>query len=76
MQIDLPSNLIDQAKSLAGEGEDTAAVFAEALKTLAWERQQVAAVQEGIDAYKRGDYEPLEDFDRRFREEHGIRPDA
>lgn len=69
MQIDLPDQTIDLANQLASGEEDAAAVIGVALTKLAWERQEIAAVQEGIDAYQRGDHEPYEAFaERLFRE--------
>ena len=76
MRIELPDDAVAKANQLAADGEDAAAVFVKALASLEAERREVAAVMEGVEAYERGDYEPLEDFDRRFREEHGIGPDA
>ena len=75
MQIDLPDETIAKAKSLAGEGEDAAVVIGKALDNLAWERQEVAAVMEGIEAYERGDHEPYEDFARRLFAERGLKRD-
>lgn len=76
MHIDLPTDLLQRVEKLAADGEDVSAVIAKGIERLEWEAREVAAVQEGIDAYERGESEPLEDFDRRFREEHGITPDA
>lgn len=72
MQVELPDDVLRRAALLAGEGEDAAAVIAKAIERLEWETAEVAAVQEGIDAYQRGEHEPWEDFARRFRDENGI----
>lgn len=74
MQFELPKQTIDLAKSLATGDGDAAAVIGEALTKLAWERQEVAAVKEGIDAYERGDHEPYEEFAARLMQERGITP--
>ncbi|MBX3425366.1 MAG: hypothetical protein KF688_06780 [Pirellulales bacterium] len=76
MEIDLPADLIERAKQMATPGQDAAAVFGEALDTLAWGRREVMAVREGIAAYEAGDYEALEDFDRDFRQNRSISPDV
>lgn len=76
MQIELSADLMQRVEKLASQGEDATAVIAKGIERLEWEAREVAAVQEGIDAYNRGESEPLEDFDRRFRKEHGISPDA
>ncbi len=76
MQIELSVDLIHRVEKLASQGEDAAAVIAKGIERLEWEAREVAAVREGIDAYNRGDSEPLIDFDQRFREEHGIASDA
>lgn len=76
MQIDLPADLIERAKLIAAPGQDAAAVFGEALNSLEAERQTIAAVQQGIAAYESGDYQPLDDFDRAFRRQRNISPDA
>lgn len=73
MQIDLPDSVIAEATRMAaaGAGENAAAVIAFAIEKM---NADSMAIQEGIDAYKAGDFEPLEDFDRRYREKHGIAP--
>lgn len=72
MQIDLPNETIEQAKSLAEEGEDASAVIAKALEKLAWERQEVAAVMEGVADYQAGRHRPYEEFAAEFMAERGI----
>ncbi len=73
MQIDLPDAVVATANRLAaaGAGANAADVITRAIENMNADRM---AIQEGIDAYKAGDFEPLEDFDRRYREEHGIVP--
>lgn len=72
MQIELPDKAIELANSLAGDDQDAAAIITEALARLAWERREVAAVQEGIDAYKNGDHRPWDEFAAEFAAKHGI----
>lgn len=74
MQIDLPPETVELANSLTTDDKDAAAVISEAVAKMAFEQQEVAAVMEGVAAYERGDYEPWEDFSRRFKEENGISP--
>lgn len=76
MQIDLPQEVVERAQRLALSGEDAAAVLARGVELVEWRQQEVAAIREGIEAYKAGDFEPLEDFDRRFRAERSIGPEA
>lgn len=68
--------LIERANSIAFEGEDAEAVIARALANLAWERQEVAAVQEGVDAYQEGRHRPAQDFFDEFFGELGLPPQA
>lgn len=42
------------------------------VEKLAAEAPEVAAVQEGIDAYQAGDHRPLEEFGKELRDQHGI----
>lgn len=72
MQIELPPKTVELANSLTTSDKDAAAVISEALERMALEREEVAAVMEGVAAYERGDYEPWEDFSKRFKEENGI----
>lgn len=76
MQIELPAETVKLANSLTTADKDAAAVISEALERMAWERQEVAAVMEGVAAYERGDHQSLEDFDQEMRREFGISPDA
>ncbi|MEM6654176.1 MAG: hypothetical protein AAF596_00085 [Planctomycetota bacterium] len=77
MQIDLPTEIIEQAKSLATPGVDAAAAVAEVVAKAAdvqrAEQDVVAAVQEGIDAYERGDYQPIEEFGKELQTKYGIK---
>ncbi len=75
MQIDLPAEVLERVNRLAAEGEDVTSVLLKGIERLEWEAAEVAAIQEGIDAYQRGDHEPWSDFARRFKAENGITPD-
>jgi predicted transcriptional regulator len=44
------------------------------VERLAGEAEEVAAVQEGIDAYNRGEHRPVEEFMDEFLSERGIKP--
>ncbi|TWT88548.1 hypothetical protein Mal64_20310 [Pseudobythopirellula maris] len=46
-----------------------------AKQALEWQAQEVAAVQEGIDAYEAGDFEPWDVFSARMKAELGIPSD-
>lgn len=72
MQID--DKLIEQANLIAESGEDAEAVIAKAIAKLAWERQEVAAVQQGVDDYEAGRHRPYEEFAAEFFAERGITP--
>lgn len=72
MQIELPDELIARARRIAAPGQNPADLFGEALAALEFERGEVSAVEEGIAAYEAGDFEPLETFDKAFRERHNI----
>lgn len=74
MQIELPDKAVELAKRLASDQQDTAAVITEALAKMAWERQEVAAIQEGIDAYQAGRHRPVEEFLNEFMTEVGLTP--
>lgn len=74
MQIDLPPETIELANQLSTDDKDAATVIAEVLAKEVWERQEVAAVQEGIDAYKAGKHRPADEFFNEFMAEQGITP--
>lgn len=76
MQIDLAAETVELANSLATETKDAASVIAEALPQLAWQRQGVAAAQEGIEAYKAGRHSPWDEFAAEFAAKHGITVDS
>lgn len=44
------------------------------VERLAAEADEVAAVQEGIDAFERGEHRPYEEFAAEFMSERGIKP--
>lgn len=58
----------EQYQALAkAHGDVTAFV-----QRLAAEAEEVAAVMQGVAAYERGDYRPLEEFGQELMERHGI----
>lgn len=71
MQVDLPESTIAEAERLvaAGVGANAVDVINQAVKLLGADR---AAIQEGIDAYERGEFRPLEEFGRDLRERYGV----
>ncbi|QDT67956.1 hypothetical protein MalM25_08650 [Planctomycetes bacterium MalM25] len=74
MQIELPDKAIELANRLADDKQDAATVITEALAKMAWERQEVAAIQEGIDAYQTGQHRPVDEFLNEFMAEVGLTP--
>ena len=44
----------------------------QAIQALRWQKQEVAAIQAGIDDMETGRVIPLHDFDREFRARHNI----
>lgn len=74
MQIELPDEAIEKARQLARDGEDAAAVFVTALERLERDRQEVAAIQEGIDAYQAGHHRPVDAFFDELMAEEGLTP--
>jgi Arc/MetJ-type ribon-helix-helix transcriptional regulator len=69
MSYVLPSDL-EQAFSLhIGEGSyaNMEEVLRTALSALNFRDAELAAIQEGNDAFERGEARPLEEFDREFR---------
>ncbi len=74
MQIELPVEVLERVNRLAAEGEDAASVILKGIERLEWEAAEVVTIQEGIDAYHRGDHEPWGDFSQRFKDENGITP--
>ena len=75
MHIDLPQDILDRVKKRAAleRLESEAAVIRKALDLLDWQDQERQAIQEGIDAWRAGDFQELEKFDADFRSEYGIR---
>lgn len=71
MQVDLPESTVAEAERLAaaGVGVNAADVIARAVNSLSADR---AAVQEGIDAYERGDFRSLEEFGQDLRDHFGV----
>jgi Arc/MetJ-type ribon-helix-helix transcriptional regulator len=74
MQLELPQDLIErvQLRAAAGHGVSEADVIRKALDSLDWHDQERRAIQEGIDAWRAGDVQDLDEFDREFRAKNGI----
>ena len=73
MQIELPPETVKLVNSLTTDDKDVVVIINEALERMAWERQEVAAVMEGVEDYKAGRYRPLEEFGKEIQEEFGIK---
>jgi hypothetical protein len=78
MQIDLPQDIIDrvQLRAAAGQGVSEVDVIRRALDSLDWQDQERVAVQEGIDAWRAGDMQELDEFAAEFRAKNNISVDA
>lgn len=75
MQIELSAETVKLANSLTTADQDAAAVISEALERMAWERQEVAAVMEGVADYEAGHHRPYEEFAAEIFAERGITPE-
>lgn len=75
MQIDLPQDIMDRVQKRAALDrlESEVAVIRKALDVLDWQDRERHAIQEGIDAWRAGDFQELELFDAEFRTKNGIR---
>ncbi len=78
MQIDLPQELFErvQQRAIALPGITEADVIRKALDSLDRSDQERQAIQEGIDAWRAGDVQEFDAFDREFRAKNGISADA
>ena len=78
MNIDLPQDLIERVQQHVAilPGANEADVIRKALDSLDWQDGERQAIQEGIVAMKEGRVQDFEQFDREFRQEHGIASDA
>jgi len=78
MQIELPQDIIDrvQLRAASAQGTTEADVIRKALDSLDWLDQERIAIQEGIDAWRNGDVQDFDEFDREFRAKNGISADA
>ena len=78
MNIDLPQDLIERVQQHVAilPGANEADVIRKALDSLDWQDGERQAIQEGIVAMNEGRVQDFEQFDREFRQEHGIASDA
>ncbi len=78
MQIDLPQDIIERVhkRTAASNGATEAEVIRKALDSLDWQDQQRQAIQQGIDAWRAGDTQGLDEFDAEFRAKNGIKADG
>lgn len=77
MHLELPQDLIERVhqRAAAGQGATEADVIRQALDSLDWHDQERRAIQEGIDAWRKGDVQDFAEFDREFRVKNGISAD-
>lgn len=78
MSYVLPTDLERAFSSHIGQGNhaDTEDVLRTALCALNARDEEIAAIQEGIDAVERGEVRSLDEFDREFRLRKNIPLDA
>jgi len=77
MQIELPQDLIDRVQQrTAFPGVTNADVIRKALDSLDQSDQERQAIQAGIDAWRAGDVQEFDEFDREFRAKNGISSDV
>ena len=78
MQINLPQDLFERVlqRTIAVPGVTEADIIRKALDSLDRSDQERQAIQEGIDAWRAGDVQELDVFDREFRAKNGISADA
>lgn len=78
MQIELPQDIVErvQRRAARANGVSEAEVIRQALDSLDWQDQERQAIQEGIDAWRAGDTQTIEEFDTEFRAKNGIKADA
>ncbi len=76
MQMELPDDIIQRVKQRAVSGVSEADVFRKGLDALDWQDNERAAIQEGIGDMQAGHVQEFDEFDREFRQQHGIAPDA
>ena len=78
MHLELPQDLIERVhlRAASGQGATEADVIRQALDSLDWHDQERCAIQEGIDAWRKGDVQDFAEFDREFRVKNGIPADA
>jgi predicted transcriptional regulator len=74
MQIDLPQDIVErvQRRAANNNGATEADVIRQALDSLDWQDQERQAIQEGIDAWRAGDTQELDQFDAEFRTRNGV----
>jgi predicted transcriptional regulator len=78
MHIHIPDDLRARIEKHTAKncGMTEVDVIRKALDSLEWGESERAAIQIGIDAMNDGRMQPFDEFDRDFRAEHGISPDA
>ncbi|UUO05003.1 hypothetical protein M4951_16615 [Blastopirellula sp. J2-11] len=76
MEIDLPEDLTQRLKQRAASGMSEIDVIRQGLDALDWQDGERSAIQEGIEAMAAGQVGDFHEFDRQFRQQHGIAPDA
>ena len=78
MQIELPQDIIErvQRRAACAQGATEADVIRKALDSLDWLDRERYAVQEGINAWRNGDVQDFDEFDRELRAEKDILADT
>jgi predicted transcriptional regulator len=71
--FELPQDVVDRVQQrAAGGGVSEVEVIRRALDSLDWQDRERLAIQEGIDAWRAGDVQELDEFDAEFRAKNGI----
>jgi predicted transcriptional regulator len=76
MQINIPDDLRARIARHTDEGMTEVDVIRKALDSLDWSESERAAIQVGIHAMNEGRMTSFDDFDRGFRAQHDIPPEA
>lgn len=78
MNLNIPDDLTDRIRKRASAslGVTEVDVIRKALDSLDWHDSERVAMQEGIDALQEGRMRAFDAFDRDFRQQHNIAPEA
>lgn len=73
MPYQIPPDVEDRVTALLADGYATVDdVLRDALRALEYRREEIAAVQEGIEDMEAGRYRPVEEVDAEIRQKHNF----